>query len=351
MAGLLRQRADRGGPGARAGATLQLYNWVAYLNEAVVKSFCKKYDCDYQITTFNTMSEAMAKLGTGELKFDVFFPTVDVLGQLVESKSIRPLNQSYISNISNVWADYRDPFYDRGWQYTTPYSIYTTGMAWRRDKVDLAPSWNMPWEGTRYRGKVAVLDDYREGISLALLRAGARDLNATGAHQIQAAGDALSELSRLTDVQIDNNDFTDVPTGRPGSIRRGRATWHRRMSICRRNSGGGARLLVPTRPPGPVANDLMVNLTGGQNPVLAHLFIDYLLDLSNALENYSYVGYMQPLTGVTAPRLIAEKLLPRSLASTVVVPGYFREGMQELELSEAADADWEITWNSFSEGL
>ena len=102
---------------------------------------------------------------------------------------------------------------------------------------------------------------------------------------------------------------------------------------------------------GPIANDLMVNLTGGSNPVLSHLFIDYLLDISNALENYSYVGYMQPLTGVTAPRLVAEKLLPRSLASTVVLPEYFRDGVQQLELSEAADADWEITWNSFSEGL
>ena len=47
---------------------------------------------------------------------------------------------------------------------------------------------------------------------------------------------------------------------------------------------------------GPVANDLMVNLTGGSNPVLSHLFIDYMLDVNNALENYSYVGYMQPLT-------------------------------------------------------
>jgi hypothetical protein len=28
------------------GATLQLYNWVAYINEAVVKRFCKKDSCD-----------------------------------------------------------------------------------------------------------------------------------------------------------------------------------------------------------------------------------------------------------------------------------------------------------------
>ena len=196
------------------GATLQLYNWVAYINEAVVKSFCKKYNCNYSLTTFNTMEEALAKLASGQLKFDVFFPTVDVLGQLIAAKMIRPLNHSYIPNMANTWPDYRNPFYDQGWQYTTPYSIYTTGMAWRKDKVNLAPSWNMPWQGAPYKGKVAVLDDYRETISLALLRAGNLNLNTTSTAQIHAAGKALSQLSALTNVRIDNNDYTDVPTGK-----------------------------------------------------------------------------------------------------------------------------------------
>ena len=129
------------------GATLQLYNWVAYINEAVIKSFCKKHNCSYSLTTFNTMEEALSKLGSGELKVDVFFPTVDVLGQLVGAKMARPLNHSYIPNMANTWSDYRNPFYDQGWLYTTPYSIFTTGMAWRKDKVNLAPSWNMPWQG------------------------------------------------------------------------------------------------------------------------------------------------------------------------------------------------------------
>ena len=196
------------------GATLRLYNWAAYINETVVKSFCKKYNCKYSLTTYNTMEEALAKLHSGQLEFDVFFPTVAVLGQLVAAKLIRPLNQSYIPNMTNAWPDYRDPFYDQGWQYTTPYSIYTTGMAWRKDKVNLAPSWNMPWQGARYAGKVAVLDDYRETISLALLRAGNLDLNTTSTAQIHAAGKALSQLSALTNVRIDNNDYTDVPTGK-----------------------------------------------------------------------------------------------------------------------------------------
>jgi spermidine/putrescine transport system substrate-binding protein len=313
------------------GATLQLYNWVAYINEAVLKNFCKKYHCKYSLTTFNTMEEAIAKLGSGQVKFDVFFPTVDVLGQLVQAKMIRPLNQSYIPNMANTWADYRNPFYDQGWRYTTPYSIYTTGMAWRKDKVNLTPSWNMPWEGAKYKGKVAILDDYREGISLALMRAGNMNVNTTSKSQISAAGNALSHLSSLTNVRIDNNDWTDVPTGK---------TWiHEAWS-------GDIASSYQYLPKG-----TSVDLRSGSNPVLSHLLINYLLDVHNALENYSYVGYMQPLTKVTPARLISEKLLPHQLTSTVVLPDYFRKGVFELQLPPAANAVWESTWNTFSKGL
>src|SRR5215813_11751424 len=56
------------------GATLQIYNWAK-----VVKQFCAAYKCNYQITTFNNMDEGLAKMRTGQLQFDVFFPTPDVL--------------------------------------------------------------------------------------------------------------------------------------------------------------------------------------------------------------------------------------------------------------------------------
>jgi spermidine/putrescine transport system substrate-binding protein len=334
------------------GATLQLYNWVAYLNEAVIKNFCKKYNCNYSVTTFNTIEEALAKLASGQLKFDVFFPTVSVLGQLVAAKMIRPLNHTYIPNMANAWPDYRNPFYDQAWQYTTPYSIYTTGMAWRKDKVNLSPSWNMPWQGAPYKGKVAVLDDYRETISLALLRAGNLNLNTTSTAQIQAAGNALRELSALTNVRIDNNDYTDVPTGKTWI----HYAWSGDMASANQYLPKGTSVdtlgyWFPADRKGPVANDLMVNLTSGANPVLAHKFIDYMLDVSNALENYSYVGYMQPLTEVTPAKLTSEKLLPPQLTSTVVLPDFFRHGLFQLELPAAANAVWESTWQTFSKGL
>jgi len=78
------------------GATLQIYNWADYIFPKVVKKFCAAYNCSYQVTTFNNMDEALAKMRTGQLQFDIFFPTPDILGKLITGKLLQPLNRTPI---------------------------------------------------------------------------------------------------------------------------------------------------------------------------------------------------------------------------------------------------------------
>ena len=78
-----------------------------------------------------------------------------------------------------------------------PYTIYTTGIAWRKDHVPenpytMANPWAMPWQA-KYKGKVAILDDYREGISLGLMKNGIYDLNTTNPSQINASAASRSQ--------------------------------------------------------------------------------------------------------------------------------------------------------------
>ena len=102
---------------------------------------------------------------------------------------------------------------------------------------------------------------------------------------------------------------------------------------------------------GPVANDTNVILSSATSPVLAHEFLNFFLDLDNVLNNISWNGYMQPLTGVTPKVLIDQQILPPSLTSTVVTPAYFRRGVSELQLPVDADALWQQAWLVVSNGI
>ena len=337
-------------------ATVKVYNWVAYVNPQSIKNFEKKYNCKVEVTTFNTMEEAMQKLQTGQLSFDVFIPTVDQLGPLVETKLIRPLNHSYIPNISNAWSEFENPFYDQKWLYTVPYTIYTTGISWRNDHVPGNPAalknpWSFLWQG-KYKGKVAILDDYREGLGLGLMYNGQSDLNTTDATLLTAAEKSLLNLAKLTNVHIDNNDYTNIPSGQMWIHH----SWSGDIAAAAQYMPKGVSVDVvsywfPADGRGPVANDTMAVLSGGSNPVLAHLFLNYFLNTDNALENISYNGYMQPLSGVTPQRLIKEKILPPNLTSTVVLESYFSKGYHELELPATANTTWQQDWLDVTRGV
>ena len=339
------------------GATLKLYNWTAYMNQTCINNFQKKYNCKVEWTSFNTITDAISKIKSGEADYDVFVPTPDNLGQLIETKLIQPLNHSYIPNIENCWPDYKDPFYDLGWRYTVPYTVYTTGIAWRKDHVDGNPAtwkngYQFPWQ-KKYAGKVAILDDYREGLSLGLLYNGIYDLNTTKGSQLRLSKASLTDLDSLVGgVQIDNNDYTNVPSGQVWIHH----SWSGDMASAAEYMPKGVPVEVvgywfPADGIGPVANDTMVVLASSKAPVLAHLFLNYFQDPQNAIENISYNGYIQPLTEVTPQLLVKEKILPPSLMSTAVLPSYFRKGLFELELPPTTDVEWEQDWLEFSGGL
>jgi spermidine/putrescine transport system substrate-binding protein len=339
------------------GATLQVYNWVAYINQACVNSFAKKYKCKVEVTTFNTMNEALAKLRAG-LKFDVLMgATVDVLGDLIEGKLIQPLNHSYIPNISQAWPDFHNPYYDLGWQYTVPYTIYTTGIAWRKDLVHenpyaMANPWREMFFQPKYKGKIAILDDYREGISLGLMMNGIYDLNTTNKNQIDISRQTLLKLADVVDMQIDNNDYSEVPDGQTWIHH----AWSGDMAAAPSYMPKGVPVDVvgywfPKDGKGPIANDTNTVLRSAASPVLAHLFVNYLMDEPVAVENISWNGYMQPLNAITPELLVKEQILPPSLMSTAVLPTDFRRGVGELQLPVDADALWQQAWLVASNGL
>jgi spermidine/putrescine transport system substrate-binding protein len=178
------------------------------------------------------------------------------------------------------------------------------------------------------------------------------DLNTTNTQQITAAKQSLEDLKTLTNVQIDNNDYTYIPDGRIWI----HEAWSGDIAAAESYLPKGTPIEVvgywfPADGKGPVGNDTITVLKSGKNPVLAHEFLNYFLNLNNALENISFNGYMQPLTGVTPQKLVAEQILPPNLMSTVVLPSYFDRGVSELELSPAVDSEWQAAWNQFSGGL
>ena len=65
---------------------------------------------------------------------------------------------------------------------------------------------------------------------------------------------------------------------------------------------------------GVVQNDFLCVTRAAESPVLAHLFLDFLLDETVAYENFiNFNGYIPPQNGIDAETLVAEGVIPESL--------------------------------------
>jgi spermidine/putrescine transport system substrate-binding protein len=338
------------------GGPLKVYNWIDYIWKKKLKDFEKEFDTKVELTTFYTMDEAIAKIGSGAASFDVFFPTPDRLARLAYGKSLQPLNHDYIPNLGNVWPAMQDPFYDQGSLYTVPYTVYTTGIGWREDKVETDPAtldnpYDLYWQGPK--GKTFLLDDAREAISMALLRRGNTDVNTEDPGAIEQAKNDLLELIGKVNVKTSVEDYSKLPEGAAwvhhawsGSMIAGQ--WY----VPEGTSVEVLRYWFPEDGVGPIGVDQMAVLESASNPVLAHHFLDFMLDVDNSYENFAeYNGYQPPLTALDQDRLVADEVVPANIASAIVRESDFENGVQELELSPDGQVLWQNAWAEFKAGL
>jgi spermidine/putrescine transport system substrate-binding protein len=339
-------------------ATLRLYNYADYIDPGAIKSFEKKYakyNVKVSVSTFNDTDEAITKIRTGAVPYDIYFPSYDQISRLVGANLIRPLNHSYLTNIGNVWPAFQNPWYDEGWQYTVPYTVYTTGIGWRTDKVTtdvaaLKNPYDTLWD-SKYRGKTAVIDDWHTAMAMTLLRVGQTDINTTSAADLKVMSQQLTALAKATSPKVTITMYNDLPSGQLGQCQMWSGDVVNALSYLPKGTSPDVlRYWFPDDGKGMVDNDLMVVLSKGKNPVLAHLFLQHMLDAKVALKNFSFIGYQPPQRSINPESLVAQEFLPKTLASCVVKEEYFDVGYRLLELAVDNDAAWHQIWLAFKAG-
>ena len=339
--------------------TLHVYNWDAYMYKKVLRAFEDEYGVTVEWTTFNNMEEGIQKLVAGQVQADVFFPTTDYVARLVEGDLLQPLNHELIPNLeANIWPSFSNPgpWYDTGWRYTVPYTIYTTGVAYRRDRVDDAAAAAAGYElffDPAHQGAVSYYDSYRDALGMMLLRNGVTDANTDDPAAISAAKDAVLQMIAENEARLTiNGTYAKLPEGE--------------FTVSQSWSGDivGAKWYLPKDTPedvlgywyppdmrGLLGNDTIAIPTSASSPRLAHEFLNFFLD-----EHWGYVnfadwnGYQPPMTSIVPERLVSEGVVPESLELAVLGEENFTLGYIQGELSAEADALWLDAWSEIQAG-
>jgi spermidine/putrescine transport system substrate-binding protein len=337
--------------------TLRIYNWNGYLWPRIKKDFGKEYGVKVEESFFDTLDEAIAKISSGAVDFDVFFPTPDRLGRLVVGKVLQPLNHDYLPNLANVWPSVQDPWYDKESRYTVPYVTWTTGIGYRTDHVQTTPDklsnpYEIYWDETN-RGKTFLLDDGRDAPAHMLLKNGIENINTEDPDDIALAKEELKSLIGAVNVKLSTNDYTNLPEGKAWVHQ----TWSGSAISAQwyLPEGTGPEALgfwFPEDGRGTIGNDNVAIPRNAKHPVLAHHFLNYLLDNKHGYDNFSnYVGYQPPFTRLDPDRLIADGVVPANLKTAIVRESDFDQGYFLTELTPAGQTEWQNAWAEFKAGV
>ncbi|MDQ3104334.1 MAG: spermidine/putrescine ABC transporter substrate-binding protein, partial [Actinomycetota bacterium] len=161
----------------------------------------------------------------------------------------------------------------------------------------------------------------------------------------------LLELTDTTKPKVTVNMYSELPGSQYGlsEMWSGDAV-NAQYYLGQGVSADTLRFWFPDDGKGMVDNDLMVVLNSARNPVLAHLFLDYVLEAKNSIANFSWTGYQPPQRSIDPERLVGQGYVPPNLRSAVVREEYFTSGYRLLELPPEVDTAWHQVWQEFKAG-
>ena len=279
-----------GGEPAELGGTLVISNWDAYMPEDLIPNFEEETGVDVELAVHTTNEDIMGKLqaqnGTG---FDVVFVSGPFVQALANQGWAAELDHSKIPNAEGLAPEATQLGYDPGNRYSMPYAWGTTGICYRSDLVDEAPT---SWELFRdppadLDGKMTMLGTDRWLLQPALLSLG-YSINTTDPGQIEEAV-AWTEEAKGHLLGFDDTTFySKLVSGEALAV-------HAWDGWCNYGIAEDPNIefVIPDEG-SDVWTDTMVVLESSENKDAAHAFIDHVLSEDVGASVAEFVLYKVP---------------------------------------------------------
>ena len=287
------------------GPVLYVLNWNEYINEDLVEAFEKEYKVRVVIDPADSNESMYTKIKSKTTKYDVAIPSDYMIHKLYNEGLLLELNMDYLPNYVNATFDpnleeHRDSYFKNNKNYAVPYFWGTLGIMYSTKKTgveDLVKenNWEVFFNKELTKGlKVAMYNSSRDAIAAGELFLGI-DLNTKSETDLKRVEDLLKGQSYSSWGTDDLKSFvangnTDIALVYSGDF------FDMLYASIESNDKIDYNLHVPTT--NNVWFDAMVipNTTG--DAVMAHNFINFMIDEENALENAFAIGYCPTLYNV-----------------------------------------------------
>jgi spermidine/putrescine transport system substrate-binding protein len=279
---------------------LNVYNWDTYIGETTLDTFKDKTGIDVQYDLFANNEELFGKLKEGNPGYDIIVPSDYMVEIMVKLDMLMALDKAKLPNIANIDPKFADLPYDPGMAHSIPYMWGTIGVGYRKSKVDGKPdSWADLIDSDKYAGRIALLDDQRAVLGVALKYLG-YSLNSTNPDEIGKARDLVIKHKKNIKAFAPDEGQNMLAAGDADLVQE----WNGDiLSVMQEDDD--LDYLVP-KEGGEIFVDNMAIPTGAPHPDNAHAFLNHILDAQVCKEIVETINF-------ATANLAARKLLPEEL--------------------------------------
>jgi spermidine/putrescine-binding protein len=182
---------------------VNLFTWAEYIPQEVIDCFQEVYGVQLHLDNFSSQEEMYAKMTKGATGYDVVQPADNFVQLMIQKGMLAKLDQSKLTVMNNFGAEFLNPPFDPGCQYSLPYQLGSSGIAYNSETITTAPTSYADLWNSEYAGKLVMLDDSRNIIGMTLLSLG-YDVNTTDPAQLAEAKAKLIEL--VPNIRIFDSD-------------------------------------------------------------------------------------------------------------------------------------------------
>jgi spermidine/putrescine transport system substrate-binding protein len=278
---------------------LHIYTWSDYVKPELVTRFEQENQCRVVIDTYDSNEAMYAKLKAGATGYDLLFPSSYMVKIMNQQGMLRKLDLDQIPNRVNIDPVYLELSFDRAMEHSVPYTVTIACLGYLGSRVEgFEPTWGM-LDREDLKGRMTMLNDYRETIAAALKFLG-YSLNTLDDGELAEAKDVVlrwkKNLAKFENEQyktgLASGEFL-LTHGYSGDL----------MLVQSENED--IEIAVP-REGSALTFDDMVIPASAQQVELAHRFINFILDPAVAAELTEYIYFLCP--NLPSYELLAEEI-------------------------------------------
>lgn len=270
---------------------LNVFNWGENIANGedgtldVIAEFEKKYNVKVNYNEYESNEEMYAKLQNES--YDIIIPSDYMIGKLIEEDMLLPLDFDNIPNYENIAEEYKNLPYDPNNEYSVPYTWGVVALCYNEDMVDgEVTGFDALWNENN-KGQILMFNNSRDALAIAMQRLGLDPSNPTK-EDIDAACELLKEQKPLVQNYVMDQVY-DLMECNQSAI----APYYAGDIYYMMENNEALNYCLPEEGTNFFV-DAMCIPKNAENPELAELFINFMLEPEVGVSNSEYIGYASP---------------------------------------------------------